>query len=250
MFEWKCWTAWSLWVFSAAALGASATADVAALIRDADRYRLSGEQMRVETEILLYKNGALDKSRRYTVFLKPGRRSLVLFRHEAERGQKLLMLDDKFWTIMPRTRRPIRITPTQKLLGEASTGDVATLTWSEDYGGELIGSGEVDGVDCLALTLTAAREGVTYARIDLYLAREDHRPVKADLYVASGKLAKVARFEMGDLNGRYQVVAMRLQDRIQTKRETVVRYIDVAEHPTPDKVYNPAYLVRNALVDW
>ncbi len=224
--------------------------DAAALIRDADAYRLSGGQMRVETEIRLYKNGELNKTRRYTVFLKPERRSLVLFRHPSERGQKLLMLDDKFWTILPGSRRPIRITAAQKLLGEASSGDIATLTWSRDYHGKRTGSARIDDIDCWKLDLVAARKGVTYARIVLYLAKDDHRPVKADLYVASGKLAKVARFEMGELQGRRQVVAMRLNDRIQTRRETVVRYLAVTGQATPDKLYNPAYLVRNDLAGW
>jgi glutamate racemase/predicted negative regulator of RcsB-dependent stress response len=35
---------------------------------------------------------------------------------------------------MPGSARPLRITPMQKLLGDASTGDIATLRWAEDYG--------------------------------------------------------------------------------------------------------------------
>ena len=224
--------------------------DVKVLLKEADAYRITGDQMRVETEIQLYKSGELDKSRRYTVFLKPGRRSLVLFRSKAERGQKLLMLDDKFWTIMPNSRRPIRITPSQKLLGEASSGDIATLTWSEDYTATLVGESEIDSVPCWHLDLQAARRGVTYTRIDLYVAKDDRRPVKAGLYVASGKLAKIAYFEMGKLNGNHQVVTMRLQDKIQQKRVTLVRYLDMAPQATPDKLYNPAYLVRNDLANW
>jgi hypothetical protein len=53
----------------------------------------------------------------------------------AERGQKLLMQGDDFWLMMPASQRPLRITPMQKLLGEASTGDIATMTWGEDYDG-------------------------------------------------------------------------------------------------------------------
>jgi hypothetical protein len=229
---------------------AMAETDVATLLKKADAFRLSGAELRVETEIRLFKSGKLDKKRRYTVFLKPGRRSLVLFRSPSELGQKLLMLDDQFWIMMPRSRRPIRITPTQKLLGEASSGDLATLTWSEDYKGVITGKAVVDDVPCLVLDLKAARTGVTYAGITLYLAEADHRPVKADLYVASGKLAKVARFKMGTLNGRRQVISMTLIDRIQIKRLTEVHYLAMRPQSLPDKVYNPAYLVRNDLTAW
>ena len=42
----------------------------------------------------------------------------------AEKGQKVLMLGDDFWLLMPDSQRPLRITPMQKLLGDASTGDI------------------------------------------------------------------------------------------------------------------------------
>ena len=224
-------------------------ADVASLLKAADAFRLSGDEVRVETAIRLFKSGELDKERTYTVYLKPGRRSLVLFRSPSEVGQKMLMLDDKFWIVMPKSRRPIRITPTQKLLGEASSGDIATLTWSEDYTGVIKGKTVVNEIPCLILKLESARAGVTYHGIELYLAEDDHRPVKADLYVASGKLAKVAHFKMGDLNGRHQVVSMTLTDHIQTGRVTEVHYTAMAQQMIPDKVYNPAYLVRNDLTE-
>ncbi len=228
---------------------AMAESNVATLLKEADAFRLSGTELRVETEIRLFKSGQLKKERRYSVFLKPGRRSLVLFRSPSESGQKLLMLDDQFWIVMPRSRRPIRITATQKLLGEAASGDIATLTWSEDYAGIIRGRTVVDDVPSLVLDLKAIRTGVTYAGITLYLAESDHRPLKADLYLSSGKLAKVAHFKMGELNGRRQVVMMTLIDRIQTKQITEVHYLAMTPQTLPDKVYNPAYLVRNKLTE-
>ena len=48
-------------------------------------------------------------------------------------------ISDDFWLLMPGTQRPMRITPSQKLLGDASTGDIATLSWSEDYEGRVVG---------------------------------------------------------------------------------------------------------------
>ncbi len=214
-------------------------------LRQADGFRLPAGEVQVETEIRLFKKGELQKTRDYTVYLKPGRRSLVLFRSPNEVGQKMLLLDDKFWIIMPSSRRPVRITASQKLLGEASSGDIATLTWSEDYDGELKGVEVVDGIPCRVLLLHATRKGVTYEGIELYLAEQDNRPIKANLYVASGKLAKVAHFEMGELNGRHQIVAMKLVDRIQTARVTEIHYLDMRPHATPDKLFNPAYLIRN-----
>jgi hypothetical protein len=228
-------------------VGAFADQDVQALLKRADEYRLAADALRVETEVLLFKHGTLDKERRYSVFVKPGRRSLVLMQSPSETGQKVLMLGEDFWQIMPQSQRPIRITPLQKLLGDASAGDIATMTWSEDYDGRRLEEVLVDKIPCVHLSLTATRKGVSYQRIELYLSVKDTRPVKADLYVASDKLAKEATFTVEPVDGRLQVTAMKLLDQIQTGRETVIRYLSRQPRTISDEYYNPMFLTRNDL---
>ncbi len=219
-------------------------ADVKALLRDADSYRLPDQSMRVETEVKVYKSGALDKTRLYTVYTRPGRRSLVVFRSSAERGQKMLMLGDDFWLVMPTSQRPLRITPMQKLLGDASTGDVASLTWAEDYDGRIVGEEGVDGVPCIKLDIVGQRKGVSYPRIVLYIAKQGHYPVTAEFYVASEKLAKLASFKLGTEGGRRTVTEMILIDRLQKDRRTELHYLERSRKSLPDEYYNPAFLVR------
>lgn len=219
--------------------------DADALLRRADAYRLPDGALEVETLVRSYRDGALDKERLYRVYLRPGRRSLVLSRSPVERGQKVLMLGDDFWIVLPSSQRPIRITPAQRLLGDASAGDVATMTWAGDYGGELRGEAEVEGRPCLRLDLTSRRSGAAYQRIELYLDRADARPVRADLFLASAKLAKQASFQLETIDGRPQVSAMTLEDRIQSGRKTVIRYLSRSGRSIPDAFYNPMYLTRN-----
>ena len=219
-------------------------ADVKSLLKEADAFRLGTESARVDTEVRVYKGGALDKTRLYAVYVKPGRRSLVVFRSPSERGQKMLMLGDDFWLVLPPSQRPLRITPMQKLLGDASTGDVASMTWSEDYDGKLEGEQSVDGVPCLKLDILGQRKGVSYPRIVLYLAKSDRRPVHAELYVASEKLAKEADFRIGVVDGRKQVTTMILTDRLQRERKTEVHYLSRSAKTLGDEYYNPAFLIR------
>lgn len=218
--------------------------DVKKLLKDADAYRLTEESLRVDTEVRVYKAGALDKTRLYSVYVKPGRRSLVVFRSSAERGQKMLMLGDDFWLVLPTSQRPLRITPMQKLLGDASTGDVASLAWHEDYDGRLEGEQAIEGIACFKLDLVGQRKGVSYPRIVLYLAKSGHYPVHAEFYVASDKLAKLATFRMGNIAGRRLVTAMILTDRIQKDRQTELHYLQRTPKALPDEYYNPAFLVR------
>ncbi len=224
-------------------------ADTQTILKAADRFRLNADAVQINTRILLYKNDKLDKEREYTVFLKPGRRSLVLFRHASERGQKMLMLDDKFWIVMPKSRRPIRVTAMQKLLGEASAGDIATMTWAEDYDARLVRETTVDNAPALILALSATRKDVTYKRIELTVAKQDSRPLKADLYVSSGKLAKRATFTTAPRNGHDQVISTTLIDAIRKNRKTVIEYQGVTPRDIEDKYFNPMFLVRNSLDD-
>ena len=226
-------------------------ADAEEILLQADRFRLPLSSARVVTEVELYKDGVLDKQRLYHVFMKPGQRSLVLFQSPIERGQKVLMVQDKFWLLMPKSRRPIRITPMQKLLGEASTGDVATMTWSEYYRGEVLSeSVQRAGVDAIHLNLVGESKAATYVRIELWVEREGYAPIAADLYVQSGKLAKQVRYRLEERDGARQVVEMELLDRIQKRRRTVVKTLRVEPATLADKYYNPQYLARNPKLDF
>ena len=223
--------------------------DVTRLLQEADAYRLPPSPVQVKVVVRLFKDDKLDKERPYTVLAQPDRRSLVLFDHPSEKNQKVLMVDDDFWIILPNSRRPVRITPMQKLLGEASTGDIARMTWSGDYHGKVAGETTINGAPCLILDLEAARSGVSYQRIKLYIERDKHYPIKGELYVASGKLAKVADYRMGEMEGVPAVTSMILTDRINTNMRTEVRYLEIKEREIPDRYFNAAYLVRNVEIE-
>lgn len=240
-----------LLLLAALAAGAAQAGDeVRALLKKADAYRLPAESVRVDTDVEMYRNDVLDKERRYTVYVKPGRRSLVLMKSPVEAGQKVLMLAEHFWLLMPDSQRPLRITASQKLLGDAASGDIASMTWSEDYEGAVVGEAEIDGRRCLRLDLAAARPGVTYARVELFLDQASAQPVKADLYVHSGKRAKEAWYEAGRIDGAVRIVAMTLRDDIQTGRKTVIRYRGMVRKDAPDEFFNPQALARNPLSGW
>ena len=236
----------------AAALAWPAVAqDVDAMLRDPDRYRTGADNLQVDTLVQSYKtDGTLDKERRYTVFAQQDRRTLVLTQSAAEKGQKVLMLGDDFWLLMPSSQRPMRITPMQKLLGDASTGDIATMRWSGDYSATLVGEEPCQPGEtrlCDRLALQAARKGVTYQRVELWLARQRHEPVRAQLYVQSDKLAKTAHFELDA--SRSQVDAMVLIDQLGQQRQTRIRYLQRKERTVPAEWLNPMFLARSPVLE-
>lgn len=244
----------TLWLAALAWAGAASTMaqtlDVRAALQAADRYRMPSDSVQVDTLVAVFKtDGTLDKERRYTVIAQANRQSLVLMQSPAEKGQKVLMLGDDFWLLMPASQRPMRITPMQKLLGDASTGDVATLRWSDDYSAALGGQercASEGGAEqpCWHLLLSAARKGVTYQRIELWLGPR-HEPLRADLYVQSDKLAKQARFVLDKPGAPTLVTEMVLQDRLSNHKETRVRYLARKERTAPAAWFNPMFLAAN-----
>ena len=251
----------------AGAAGPSAAPDVARLLAEADRYRVSDENLVIETRVQTFgRDGSPDKERLYTVYAQSGHRSLVLMRSPAEAGQKVLMLGDDFWLLMPASQRPMRITPSQKLLGDASTGDIATLRWAEDYRATLVGEAPCDDEGgapaagaaaaraCWQLSLSAQRKGVSYQRIELWVGQAHHEPVRADLYVQSDKLAKQARFipdrPSDKATGRpTQIDAMVLRDQLGNHKETRVQYLSRQKKLLPESALNPMALLRHPGVE-
>ncbi len=244
-------------VLAAVLLGAApaqAGDDVASLLKDADRYRTGQDNLQVETQVSTFKrDGTPDKERRYTVFVQAEHKSLVLMRSPAEQGQKVLMLGDDFWLLLPGSQRPLRITPSQKLLGDAATGDIATMSWAQDYTATLAGeescAGDTAAQPCLHLSLRAARKGVSYQRIELWLGKARHEPIKADLYVQSDKLAKQARFVFDQPAVPTLVSEMVLLDQLSSHKETRVRYLSRQTKAVPEAWLNPMFLARNPALD-
>ncbi|WP_404419179.1 outer membrane lipoprotein-sorting protein [Marinospirillum sp.] len=210
-----------------------------------DELRLGNpdQEVKVMTEIRLYKKGELESQRDYEVYVGSNRRSLVLFRSQAEAGQKMLMLDDQYWLFMPSSRRPLRITPMQKLLGEASSGDLSSLRWKDDY---TVISEKQEGQKRV-LELEAARSGVTYTRVELLVDSDSLHPQQADFYLQSGRLAREAEFMLEERQGRPVISGMKLQDRIQTNEQTLILYHSSEPVDIPERWFNPAFLSRETL---
>lgn len=239
-----------LFALALVAGAAGAGDDVAALLKAADAYRTGQDNLRVETAVTVFnRDGSPDKERRYTVFVQAQRKSLVLMRSPAEAGQKVLMLGDDFWLLMPGSQRPLRITPAQKLLGDATTGDIATLSWADDYAGTLVGDETCGERACRHLSLTAVRKGVSYQRIELWLGKVRHEPIRADLYVQSDKLAKQARFVFDQPAAPTLVTEMVLLDQLSHHKETRVRYLSRSPRAVPESWLNPMFLARNPSLD-
>lgn len=221
-------------------------------LQAADQYRFSPHAGKTLTQVQEFKQGKLQKTELYAVYSKPGKGSLAVFQSPAQAGQKVLMQADNFWIFLPKTRQPLRISPLQKLIGDASVGDLANQSWHQAYQATLasaadlpepLQSGEV------ALWLDASAAGVSYQRILLVLSEQDNFPLRAWFYLKSGKLAKAAVFERGELANRPWVTRMTFENSMLAGSKTVLQVTSTTVMPLEDKIFNPAFLVRNNVED-
>ena len=112
---------------------------------------------------------------------------------EKERGRTVLLLKEQMWLLLPKAKRPVKVSPQQRLLGPAAGGDVARFRFSGDYTVTSEHEELVEGMPTRRLELQAKRKSLSYQKAVLWLNREG-QPLKSEFFYASGKLARTARF--------------------------------------------------------
>jgi outer membrane lipoprotein-sorting protein len=225
------------WVLAAHA-AAPATVDAMALLKRSDGYRNGWPSYVLRVKITNFESGKADEEALYEVSQKGTDKTYVEFMSPRDKGRHLLMLTDDMWIYLPDTSRPVRITPLERLSGDASNGDVARTNYAVDYAPVYVRTEKVGAEECYVLGLTAKRKGSTYQRILFWIRVSDARPVKAEFYLTSGKHIKSATFdEYATVNGRSQLHRMTLYDEIRHNSHSVLEYSGITPRELPDKLF-------------
>jgi outer membrane lipoprotein-sorting protein len=212
--------------------------DADALLKRSDTYRNGWPSYVLRVKITNYESGKADEEKLYDVSQKGTEKTYVEFMSPREKGEHLLMLGDDMWVYLPDTSRPVRITPLERLSGDASSGDVARTNYAVDYTPVYLRTEKLGLDDCYVLDLTAKRKGATYQRILYWLRVQDARPVRAEFYLTSGKHIKSAAFdEFASVGGRVQLRRLTLYDEIRHNSRSVLEYSGIAPRDLPDKLF-------------
>ena len=216
--------------------------DAASLLAHSDEFRNPLGSFAMDVELTSYV-GTQAETSKFRVYGKGSDRSVVEFTAPAtEKGKFLLMLRDAMWIYMPSASRPIRISPLQRLMGQASNGDVARTSFTIDYTPK---SASEEGA-AYVLELEAKDPSLSYKRVRLWIDKTSYEPVRADFYVASGKLLKRAHYrEFTTMAGRRVVSDIEIEDLVRPNRRTVMRYANLAVRENPDKMF-----MKDALGKW
>ena len=165
--------------------------------------------------------------------------TILEFLDKRQRGQKILSTKDDIWFFARRTRRAIKIPPVQRLYGNASVGDISRLRFAVDY--RAVGlSHHRDG---LQLELLGNSRASTYQRILLWVDRQQHLPLKAHLFAASGKHIKTLKFIQTDLVDGVPILrSWEIFDPLRKDKKTRVETFDFKHISVSPIEFTKSYL--------
>lgn len=212
--------------------------DAMAMLKRSDTYRNGWPSFVTRVKITNYESGKADEEKLYEVSQKGTDRTYVEFLSPRDKGRHLLMLGDDMWIYLPDTSRPVRITPLERLSGDASNGDVARTNYATDYTPVYVRSEKVGEIECHVLELTAKRKGATYQRILYWIRASDARPVRAEFYLTSGKHIKSATFDdYAQIGGKTLLRRLTLYDEIRQNSHSLLEYSATTPRELPDKLF-------------
>ena len=215
------------------------------LIQKIDAFRMPYNEVLISTQITAYKNGKVDDTALFDAYITGNDKSLVVQKQGKNRDMKILYNKEKMWVQLPSAHKPIRITPIQRLIGQASNGDVARASYGTDYNAVEVRKEVYNKVQCRVINLTARKKSATYHKILLWVRASDYRPVKAEFYLVSGKHFKTAIYESyTKIEGRSVVQRMCVLDVVRKNRSTTFEYVKIEKKSIPKKYYNKNYLVH------
>lgn len=235
---------------------ALANVDPQALLAASDAIRNPSQPFRVTVTLIEFEKGQqVDTSTltSYARTMEAGGQfaTLVRFVEPARDAGKLMLKNGKdLWFYDPGTKSSVRISPQQRLMGEASNGDVITVSFARDYkathgGEEKTTDGERKERKAHKLLLAAATDDATYAAIELWVDTENRRPIKARFLADSGRLLKTAYYRRYQSQlGAERPTETVIIDGLNPQQVTIVRLSDFSARNIPTAWFQRDHLPR------
>ncbi|MGD0189474.1 MAG: outer membrane lipoprotein-sorting protein [Rhizomicrobium sp.] len=238
-------------IASSAAAYAQSARDI---IAGSDRIRNPDHPFRITATLIDYKSGAPIGRNVYTVYSKldPAtgqfRDVMIYVEPPRDSGKMLLLNGGTLWFYDPASRQSVRISPQQKLSGQASAGDVLTENLAVDYTASLVGPETIEDAGrrqrpCWHLDLKAASGGATYNRIEYWVEQGSDEPIKAKFYADSGGLLKILYYRnFAGRDGQMRPTQAVIVDATDPTLVTTADFGDLNFMDIPDAWFTRDYL--------
>lgn len=214
----------------------AAAPDAQAILAASDAVRNPDRPFAVDVALIEYREGRQTEGNSLEVASKADAatgqyRSLIRFAAPARDANKVMLKSgNDLWFYDPASKASIRISPQQRLLGQASNGDVVTVNLARDYQATLVAEEDTSDGDrqirrCYKLALAATNADVTYFRIEMWIDISNSRPVKARFHAESGRLLKTAYYRRYEQQlGAQRPTETVIIDGLDPRWVTIMRY--------------------------
>lgn len=226
------------------------------IMQAVDRVRNPAQPFKMTLGLVEYVNGKERNRSGLIVYARQDPASLQfnnLVRYSEPRrdaGKLVLFKGINLWFYDPASETSVRISPQQRLLGQASEGDVLAVNLARDYTANIVGEESLQDADrqnreCWHLDLIAATPDAIYGRIEYWVERSTDRPIKAKFYADSGRLLKIAYYhkyqqQLGDARPMETI----LIDGVNQNLATIIDNSDYQPRELPDSWFQRDYLPR------
>jgi outer membrane lipoprotein-sorting protein len=166
-----------------------------------------------------------------------------------DKGNKILMVNGNMWFYKPGLSKPVPISTRQKLMGNASYGDIAATNYYRDYDATLAKKDTIDQEACYVFDLKAKTTNATYEQIRYWISIRRNVGLKAQYFTVSGKKIKSARMYYNkevDFDGtrRPFISDIHITDAITKGDTTILKFDKPALAALPNHIFN-RNLLRN-----
>lgn len=216
----------------------AAARDAAELLKLSDQARGGGlPGLLWNVDILTTSNG--EQSSAMKMRIKAADNSSVAETLEPIRskGGKMLQVGRNMWLSKPGLKKPLSISPRQRLTGQAAIGDIAATNYVRDYTARVVKEDSIADEECYVLELKAVNNQATYDRLYYWISKARGVAIHAEFLSLSGKRLKVANFQYDNTiqvdNKRTPFISkMTISDAL-TDSTTTLRYEGVKVQPIP-----------------
>jgi hypothetical protein len=254
----------ALFVLSLTYLGIADTAraddapSAADIVAAADRVRNPESPFRMSLTLVEYQSGHAHDSVTLAVHSKldPAThqyRNLVRYAApERDSGKLVLLTGGSMWFYDPSSKASVRISAQQRLIGQASNGDVLTVNLAHDYTPRLLGDESIQDAehqprDTWHLDLTARTSDAAYSRLETWIEKGTMRPVKSKFYSDSGRVLKLAYYRRYEAAlGAARPLETVIVDAVDPHLVTKVTAADYRAEDVQDAWFQREYLPRFA----
>ncbi len=232
------------------------TPDAQAILAASDAVRNPDFSYGLTTTLIEYRKGKQTDTSTLAIYSKIDQdsgqfRNLIRFVSPARDANKLMLKSgNDLWFYDPSNKASIRISPQQRLLGQAANGDVVTVNLARDYAAsfaaeEDMQDGERKTRRCYKLALAATKPDVTYHHIEIWIDVNNHQPIKARYYAESARLLKTAYFRHYQPQlGQERPTETVIIDGLDPQWVTVIRLSDFVKREVPEAWLQRDYLPR------